>query len=127
MQSGRCLINRIYPLSLIRVFALAVVLLAGGACAEGDDARDTRWRTCEQVSDCVVVGGGCVIGAVNKAHESEADEYFSDMSGRMECIRYMDPANFTVSCDYRKVFCGHDTTCVSAVKLCHATEKAPVQ
>jgi hypothetical protein len=53
--------------------------------ADRDDAAIKHLRACETDADCVTVGEGCAIDAVNAEFADEADRYHNARNEAMDC------------------------------------------
>ena len=112
------------------LFSLLLVLGMSSVAYAADNKKN--WPFCETADDCVIVGAGCAIAAVNKAYEGEADKHYSEMNMAMDCAVNLKSEDLIVNCGYQKqpckTFWGKDdpaSTCVSSRKLC-STAPRPV-
>lgn len=65
--------------------------------------EDSKWFACEKDADCVVVGVGCAIHAVNKQYKEEADLYYRHQNTQMDCEpQYNDISNLDTKCEFNK-------------------------
>ena len=67
----------------------------------------SEWGLCKSADECVIVGAGCAIHAVNKSFEAEADQYYRSMNARMDCSVGADPrtTGATLVCQSHKTSC----------------------
>lgn len=98
------------------VLFLLVFMLVTPAYAQYDKA----WRYCEADSDCVIVGGGCCMIAVNKDFTSQGEAYCADVNTRAECEKPVDLNDASVSCRKASVPCLGSTeeSCLSKRAKC---------
>jgi len=66
---------------------------------------DKKWFQCLQDSECVLVGGGCVMGAVNRNYAEPATQYFNDLNARIECEKPADVSLSSTTCERRDTEC----------------------
>lgn len=72
-------------------------------CACSVQAQEKpEWFVCGQDSDCVVVGSGCAITAVNIKFQKEADVYFREINSRKDCATLLNSSYFNAACILQK-------------------------
>ena len=58
-----------------------------------------EWRGCKKDEDCVIVGGGCYMDAVNQKYQEEGTKFADDFNARMGCLGFQDPLTVKAICD----------------------------
>ncbi len=101
-----------------------LVIITGGHDAYAQERN--IWKSCQVDADCVVVGGGCCLTAVNKDHIKDGEAYCAEMNATVECLRYMDPKTSKAVCRKTPVPCfdGSLDGCMSKKAKCDLVESA---
>ncbi|MCM2344622.1 MAG: hypothetical protein NDJ24_08680 [Alphaproteobacteria bacterium] len=109
---------------LLFLSLLSGVLLGLPGCVQADTPSED-WVKCTAVEECVIVGMGCAVVAVNKTYQAEADVYYRHQNSMMDCEPQIDPATAGVQCGHQKTACkdkwgqiDHASTCVTAHTIC---------
>lgn len=100
---------------------LILSLLAQGAGAQ----ENPKWKRCQTDADCVVVGSGCVLIAVNTAFRAEGEAYSAEKNTRVECPETLDPTKFSAICAQSPFPCsdGSHDACLSKMLKCTLKEQ----
>lgn len=80
----------------MRFLIIALVLLVSSpAFAQ----MPFEWRGCKTDEDCVIVGGGCYMDAVNVKYQEQGSKFADDFNARMGCLGFLDPLTARAICD----------------------------
>jgi hypothetical protein len=74
---------------------LAATFLFSTACHAEEKAE---WSQCHVDSDCVLIGEGCTIRAVNRPFVDEATQYAKEQQGKVNCLIAMDKSKLHPVC-----------------------------
>jgi len=73
----------------ILLIALSVFSAVATPCAS---FASEAWFECQSGADCVQVGSGCFLAAVNRTFQDVADKYYKEQNTRMDCAAPIDHA-----------------------------------
>jgi hypothetical protein len=125
----------VFRFSVIFFVLLFSIFWTGFRPAQAEESP--VWFSCEHDRDCVVVGAGCAIRAVNSSISTEADTHFKQVNARMDCAYPKKPSDFRAVCAHGKTACtrkkffglveeiDHASTCVSVEKSCTMIPATP--